>query len=83
MNIRDLKNQILAQTRESKKEFYRKYFTKNSNNLKKIWQGIKQVINIKSKHFEQPSCLITNDNNIITDQTNIANEFNNYFYICC
>ena len=48
-----LKNQVTAQTRESKKEFYRSYFTKNSNNLKKIWQGIKQVINIKSKHFEQ------------------------------
>ena len=74
-----LKNQILALTRESKKDFYKNYFTKNSNNLKMVWQGIKQVINIKSKHFDQPSCLIRNDKQIITDQTEIANEFNNYF----
>ena len=76
-----LKNEILAQTRESKREFCKDYFTKNNNNLKKIWQGIKQIINVDSKNFEQPSCLVTKDKNIITDQIEIASTFIDYFYI--
>ena len=44
-----LKNEITSLTRESKTEYYKTYFSKNKENLFKIWKGIKEVINIKSK----------------------------------
>ena len=72
------KNDILKATRFSKKLFFQDYFTKNNKNMKKIWEGIKQIVNIKSKNFNQPSCLI-NKENTLTDPIEIANTFNDYF----
>ena len=73
-----LKNRITALLRESKEGFYRNYFSKNTKNLKNIWKGIKEVINIKSKQLNQPTSLQVDDINI-TDPTDIANKFNDYF----
>ena len=77
-NYKTLKNQIVLKIREDKKHFYQNYFTKNNKDLRKIWQGIKQIINIKSKNFDQPSCVLI-DEISITDPTEIANSFNDYF----
>ena len=44
-----IKNEITNLTRQSKKEYYKQYFTENSANLQKIWKGITDIINIKSK----------------------------------
>ena len=73
-----LKNDITTLTRAAKKAYYKKYFTENKKNLQKIWKGIKEVINIKSKNFDQPTC-IQNGDETITDPTKIANQFNGYF----
>jgi hypothetical protein len=43
-----------------------------------MWKGIKDIINIKSKNFDQPSCLETGDSTI-TNPTEITNSFNDYF----
>ena len=51
---------------------------KNSNNLRKIWKGIKEIINIKSKNYDIPTCIQVG-NNIITDSFKICNSFNEYF----
>ena len=76
--FKDLKNQITEMTRTAKKSFYNDYFTRNKNNLKKIWKGIKEIINIKSKNYDYPTCLQVGDNNI-TDPIVISNTFNDYF----
>ena len=65
-------------TRSGKKAYYQKYFAENKNNLQKIWKGIKEIINIKSKNFDYPTCLLFRDINI-TDPTAITNSFNDYF----
>ena len=57
-------------TRSGKKAYYQKYFAENKNNLQKIWKGIKEIINIKSKNFDYPTCLLVGDINI-TDPTAI------------
>ena len=44
----------------------------------KIWKGIKEIVNIKSKHFNQPTCLVENDKTI-TNPNEIANSINQYF----
>ena len=44
-----IKNEITSLTRKSKKQYYKYYFNTNDKNLKKIWNGIKEIINIKQK----------------------------------
>ena len=46
--------------------------------MQKIWKGIKEIINIKSKNFDHPTCLQVGDQNI-TDPIAISNTFNDYF----
>ena len=58
----------------SKNNFYKKYFSTNSDNLKKVWTGIKSLINIKTKNNSLPSSILE-DGKIITDQKEIANSF--------
>ena len=63
-----------------------KYFNENNNNLRKIWDGIKELVNIKPKNRESINCIVFNKKNV-TDPTEIANAFNTYFtiilMICC
>ena len=77
-NYKNLKNEITNLTRQSKKTYYEKYFTDNKHNLKKVWQGIKNIINIKSKNLDQPTCLFSKQKTI-TDPTEMATTFNNFF----
>ena len=73
-----LKNEVTHLTRSGKKEYYKKYFNKNKDNIQKIWKGIKEIINIKSKNYDYPTCLQDGDVNI-TDPIAISYSFNNYF----
>ena len=76
--FKTMKNEITLLTRNSKKRYYEKYFSKNKENLRKTWQGIKEVINIKSKNFNTISCI--SDKNIsVTDPKAIANCFNKFY----
>ena len=45
-----LKNDLTEIIKISKKTYYENHFTNNSNNLKKIWLGIKEIINIEYKN---------------------------------
>ena len=78
IKFKSLKNEVTFLTRSGKKEYYKKYFAKNKDNIKKIWKGIKEIINIKSKNFDYPTCLQEGDTNI-TDPIAISNSFNDYF----
>ena len=77
-SYKTLKNDITALTRQNKKEYYNQYFTENTNNLQKIWKGIKEIINIKSKNYCTPTCIIEN-NRTITDPREMTNSFNTYY----
>ena len=45
-----LKNQINKLIRLGKKTHYANYFKENNNNLRKIWDGIKEIVNIKPRN---------------------------------
>ena len=62
----------------SKKINYNKYFTNNSNNIKNIWKGIRELTSSKLITKNIPSKLIANSSEI-KDARMIANTFNNYF----
>ena len=72
-----VKNEITNLTRQSKKDYYKQYFTDNSANLLKVWKGIKDIVNITSKNYVHPTCIIEN-NKTITEPKQI-NSFNQYF----
>ena len=72
------KNQITNLSRRSKESYFKNLFEENKKNSFKIWQGIKQLINLKSKSRFTPTCLKTKET-LITDKTKVANEFNNFF----
>ena len=76
--FKTIKNEITHLIRTGKKAYYQNYFAENKDNLQKIWKGIKEIINIKSKNFDYPTCLQVRDVNI-TDPTAITNSFNDYF----
>ena len=59
-------------------KYYKKYFSDNKENLRKVWIGIKEIINVKSKSFDQPTT-IQAGNTVVTDPKDVANEFNSYF----
>ena len=73
-----LRNEILEKTRRSKSHFYRNYFEENNKNLRKIWQGIREIINIKNKASVTPTSLMTN-NKQTTNPYEISNSFNTYY----
>ena len=75
VHFKHLKNEITSMTRNGKKDFYEKYFSDNKNNLKKIWKGIKDIVNIKGKNFDHPTCIL-NGEKAETDPKSISNTFN-------
>ena len=61
-----------------KKRYFENFFIENCKNFKEVWQGIKEIINIKSKKYNIPNCLEVNDE-LITDIPRISDNFNDYF----
>ena len=73
-----LRNNLNKIIEDSKKLYYTNFFHNNNKNLKKVWQGIKEIINIKTKNQSVPSCIIQ-DEQTHSDPQVIAEKFNNYF----
>ena len=73
-----LRNKVNELLRKSKKSYYQSFFAEHTNNIKKVWQGIKELVNIKTKNFNTPTSIEIN-NNFFTDPIVICNSFNNYF----
>ena len=74
---KQVKNEITELSRNGKKQYY-KYFSENKKNMCKIWKGIKEIINIKSKAHNSPST-IKLKNKSISKPKEIATSFNKYF----
>ena len=75
---KQLRNRIVALTKISKKLHYQNYFQNNSKDIKKTWNGIKQIIDLRKCNRFQPSAIFI-DHELKSDPTEIANNFNNYF----
>ena len=74
-----LRNKIILLVKESKKKFYSSYFNRNKNNMRNLWKGINQIVNIKAKAYDHPTCLLDKNNDCLTQPLDIANNFNSYF----
>ena len=74
-SLRNIVNELL---RKSKKSYYESFFAEHNKNIKKVWQGIKDLVNIKTKNLNTPTSIEIN-NSVTTDPKIICNSFNDYF----
>ena len=76
-NVLELK--ILQKKRKRTTFFdYKAFFEDNKNKLNKVWEGIKEIININKKDTQQIRN-INNNGKLITEKKQIANIFNHFF----
>ena len=64
--------------KNSKRNYFTRFFENNSKNLKNTWKGIKSRISMKGSSSNSPM-LLTYENNNVDNPERIANNFNNYF----
>ena len=62
----------------AKKEYYNNYFFDNINDCKRIWNGVKQIVNYKLPTSAKHIKLRINDREIVSP-VEVANAFNTYF----
>ena len=72
------RNHTTREIKKSRRKYYKEYFEGNLNNMKKTWQGIKQIININNKAGVQINQLCHKGKQINTNQE-MANTFNGFF----
>lgn len=72
------RNSVVTNIKASKTNYLKKYFLCNSNNIKKIWSGIRSIINI-SKVKADFIPILNENGKVIDNLSAIANIFNNFF----
>ena len=72
------RNRITREIKKAKKEYYKTYFETNLCNMKKTWQGIKEIINLNNKAGPKISQLNYEGKQINTNE-GMANAFNDFF----
>ena len=64
--------------RKSKKDYYITYFENFKKNSKKLWSGVKEIIN-KNVNDKSPILNVQVNGKIVSDNKTIANSFTKYF----
>ena len=81
-NIKELynqkRNQVNREIKRSKKIYYVQHFGDNSNNIKKIWSGIREIVNLKNTISPKVSRLNVNCKTVVNPKE-IASNLNNFF----
>jgi len=72
------RNMITSLIRLSKKKFYSDFFIENQSNVKKTWEGIRQLLNVSKKNNSKISKLSHNDSTV-TIPKDMANTMNSFF----
>lgn len=74
--FKKFRNLVTSQIRRAKEKFFEKEFQDNSNNIKKTWSLINDVIKTKSK---DDTINLINDNGEDVDKNNVSNTCIDYF----
>ena len=73
-----VRNRVSRKIKKSEQNHYVSYFEEQNNNIKKTWEGIKKVVNVKKTVNFSISQLNINGK-IENDPTTITNKFNKFF----
>ena len=72
------RNRVNREIKKSKKKYYSEFFEINKMNIKKIWSGIREIVNIRNNI--SPKITQLNRNGKIIDNPNdVADQLNNFF----
>ena len=77
-DYKSYRNMISTLLKQSKKNYYDKYFKDNINNMKNTWKGIRSIISLQKTSNDSPK-IISLEDHTVTDPRTIANTFNNFF----
>ena len=72
------RNRVDRELKRSKKSYFSNYFDKHSSNIRKTWQGIRSLVNVKNKMNKDLTQLNINGK-IIEESKDVANHINNFF----
>jgi hypothetical protein len=78
--FKSYRNLIVTLLRKSKKKYFTDYFEEHRQNMKKTWDGIRNLINVSKKSSTNINKII-HDNETFTDNKDISQALNNYFTI--
>ena len=69
----------MALTRICKEDYYKDYFETNKKDAKKIWNSLRNLINIKKSNKISKQIMLNIMEKTTTDNKIIANQFNEFF----
>ena len=75
---KNYRNQIVTLIRQSKINYYEKYFSNNMKNSKNTWKGINQLIGTKQNHSNNILTLKINEQ-LTSDSLKVAEHFIDFF----
>ena len=72
------RNLIISLIRKNKKKHFSNYFTMYNSNIKKTWEGIRELVNINKKKHRNIQ-MINHNNHPITNNKEMSNVFNEFY----
>ena len=72
-----LRNRVNREIKKSKKKYYADYFNEHVKDIKKTWEGIKKIVNLKKN--SNRTTQLNLGGKIIDNDKEIATNFNNFF----
>ena len=73
------RNRMSNELKESKERYFHNYFSADSQNMKKLWSGIKTIISHKSSTSFLINKIKGKDGNVTSDPSKMSNIFNNFY----
>ena len=73
------RNCVSKELKESKARYYHNYFLTNSQNMKKMWSGIKSIISHKSFNSSSINKIKGNTGNATSDPSQMSNILNTFY----
>ena len=76
--IQAIQESFFNTIKKSKQFYFTRFFPENITDLKSMWKGIKKTISSNNSNHIFPTAITVN-NETVTNPSDIANVFNNYF----
>ena len=72
------RNRVSRELKKSKKRYYSEYFEENKMNIKKIWSGIREIVNIRNSKSHKITQLKVGGKTIINSK-DVSEKLNEFF----
>ena len=73
-----IRNEVTKLKRDSKTDYYKKYFEQNRNKSSMVWKGIRSLVKLKNSNTSSYN-ISDNTGKHVSNQHKVANLFNDYF----